>query len=194
MKRFVLMLALLVAVQWAAAQPAQIILIRHAEKPDSPDAVHLSKAGEKRAKNLVPFITSDAELTKYGLPVALFATGTTKHGRGQRTQETITPLATELKLPVEAPYQSENYGVLAKMILANRQYEGKTVLICWNHEEIPQLAAALGVHPQPPKWKDNVYDRVYLISYHDGKATLQDLPQKLSPKGGKPRKHQEKIN
>ena len=38
----------------------------------------------------------------------------------------------------------------------------------WNEE----LAAALGVTPEPPKWKASAFDRVYVISYHDGKAAL----------------------
>ena len=41
-----------------------------------------------------------------------------------------------------------------------------------DHEEIPQLAAALGVTPEPPKWKGSVFDLVYVISYHDGAAVL----------------------
>src|SRR5882672_5994652 len=102
-KFLVRMAALLVAAQWAVAQPAEIILIRHAEKPDDPDARHLSKAGEERARELVAFLTTDPEFTKYGPPVALFATQTTRHGRGQRTRETLAPLAKELHLPIEAP-------------------------------------------------------------------------------------------
>ena len=34
-----------------------------------------------------------------------------------------------------------DYVALAHLILADPAYAGKTVLICWNHEEIPQLAA-----------------------------------------------------
>src|SRR5207249_893800 len=156
-----LILPFLLAAQAVMGQPAQIILIRHGEKPEDPEAVHLSKAGEKRASELVPFLTTDPEMTKHGLPVALYATRTTKHGHGQRTQETIAPLAKQLHLPVEAPFLSEEYAKLAKSILSNPKYHGKTVLICWTHEFIPQLSAALGVQPQPPKWKDTVYDRVY---------------------------------
>src|SRR5260221_9289961 len=109
MKIHLLIAALLAAVQWSLAQPAEIILIRHAEKPDDPEAVHLSKAGEKRAKELVPFVMNNSELTQHGLPVALYATETTKHGRGQRTQETITPLSQALHLSIQTPYSSEDY-------------------------------------------------------------------------------------
>lgn len=172
------------------AQPAQVILIRHAEKPEDPAEVHLSEKGEKRARELVPFLTTDPVLTQAGLPVALFATRTTRHGRGQRTQETLAPLAHELGLPVQTPYLSEEYKEMARWILSNRDYEGKTVLICWNHEEIPQLTEALGVRPRPPKWKDSVFDRVYLITFPKGKATLADLPQTLSPHKPKHKKHE----
>ena len=188
MKIYMLMAALLATGQWATAEPAQVILMRHGEKPDDPNAVHLSKAGEKRAKKLVPFLTSDPELTAHGLPVALYATKTTKSGHGQRTQETIAPLAKELHLPIESEYHSEEYQKLAQSILSNPKLQGKTVLICWTHEFIPQLTAALGVHPQPPKWKEEVYDRIYLISYHQGQASLKELRQTLSGEESQSRK------
>ena len=126
----------------------------------------------KRAEQLVSFVTTDPAMTRFGVPVAVFATQTTKDDNGQRTQETVTPLARALKLPVQTPYLGKDYAALATLILANPAYDGKTVLICWNHEQITQLAAALGVTPRPPKWKGSVFDRVYVISYHDGKAAL----------------------
>ena len=153
-------------------RPAQIILIRHADKPADPKDPHLSQAGVQRAERLVSFITTDPAMTRFGLPVAVFATHATKHDNGQRTQETVAPLARALKLPVQTPYLGKDYAALARRILGNPAYAGKTVLICWNHEEIPQLAAALGVRPEPPKWKGSVFDRIYVISYQDGKAVL----------------------
>jgi len=155
-----------------APRPAQIILIRHAEKPADAKNPHLSRTGLERAERLVSFITTDPAMTRFGPPVAVFATRTTKDGDGQRTQETVAPLARALKLPVQTPFVGKDYAKLAKLVLANPAYAGKTVLICWNHEEIPQLAAALGIKPEPPKWKASVFDRVYLISYQGDKAAL----------------------
>jgi hypothetical protein len=132
----------------------------------------LSKAGVKRAEQLVSFITTNPAMLEFGLPVAVFATHTTKDKDGQRTRETVAPLARALKLPVETPCLGKDYAELAKLILANPAYDRKTVLICWNHEEISPLAAALGVTPEPPKWKKHVFDQVYIISYHKGKAAL----------------------
>jgi len=163
--------------QSSPPRPAQIILIRHAEKPDDPKDPHLSRVGMQRAERLVSFITTNPDLTRFGRPVAVFATRTTKHENGQRTQETVAPLARALKLPVQTPYLGEDYAKLAKLILATPAYAGKTVLICWNHEQLTQLAAALGVKPEPPKWKAGVFDRVYLISYPAGKAALVQLTQ-----------------
>jgi hypothetical protein len=174
-KRAIVLFAVLPApmpMHWSVPQPAQIILIRHAEQPADPRDPHLSPAGLQRAERLVSFITTDPAMTRFGLPVAVFATRTTKDGNGQRTQETVAPLARMLELPVQTPFRGKDYAALANLILADPEYGGKTVLICWNHEEIPQLAAALGVTPKPPKWKESVFDRVYVISYHDGEAAL----------------------
>jgi phosphohistidine phosphatase SixA len=167
---------------YSPSTPAQIILIRHGEEPADPANPHLSPAGRERAAKLVAFLTSDPAMTKFGSPVAIFATATTKDDNGQRTQETVAPLAKALKLKVQTRFHGKDYAELAKLILANPAYSGKTVVICWNHEEIPQLAAMLGVNPAPPKWKGSVYDRVYLITYRDGKATLTEVPERL---GGK---------
>lgn len=152
--------------------PAHIILIRHAEKPADPDNPHLSPEGVKRAGQLVSFITNDPAMVRLGLPVTVFATKTTKDNDGQRSQETVAPLARALKVPVQTPYIAKDFAALPKEVLENQAYAGKTVLICWNHEEITQLAVALGVKPEPPKWKGSVFDRVYVISYHNGKAAL----------------------
>lgn len=156
----------------APPHPARIILIRHAEKPDDENDPHLSPEGVKRAKRLVAFITADPSMTRYGTPVALFATQTTKHDDGQRTQETLAPLAKALGLRVQAPFLGKDYAGLAQLLRTEHAYDGKTIVICWNHEWIPELVAALGVSPQPPKWKSKVFDDVYVISYTNGKAEL----------------------
>lgn len=164
----------LVAAQSLAAQagPARIILIRHGEKPADPHNPHLSPAGVRRAQDLVTFVTRDPAITGPGVPVAIFATQTTRDDDGQRTQETVAPLARALHLQVQTPYHGSEFARLARAILSDRAVAGKTILICWNHEEIPQLAAALGVQPEPRKWKDGNFDQVDIITYHKGRARL----------------------
>ena len=176
---FAVVLALLAPPQ--AARPAQIILFRHAEKPADKADPHLSPEGVRRARMLVGFLTSNPVVNKYGKPVAIFATRTTKDDDGQRTQETVAPAAAALQLAVQAPFLGRDYKQLAKQILGNPAYAGKTVLICWNHDVISELAAELGVSPRPPAWKGGEFDRVYVISYRGKAATLTIMAENLRP-------------
>lgn len=128
---------------------------------------------------LVPFLTETPELLRHGLPAALFATKIAPDDPSHRPQETITPLSKHLHLPIQADYLDKGYARLAQHILTNPSYLGKTVLICWNHTYIPQLTAALGVRPQPPKWRSEVFNRVFIITLKGGQATLMNLPQRL---------------
>lgn len=152
--------------------PAHIILIRHAEEPSNADNPHLSTKGEVRAEHLVEFMTHDPAMIRLGTPVAIYATETTHDGNGERTQETVAPLAKVLNLDVRTPFHAKDFDKLATQVLSDHSLDGKTVVICWNHEYIPQLAHALGATSAPSKWKDKVYDLVYVISYRGGKATL----------------------
>ena len=164
-----------------ATRPAQIILFRHAEKPADKSNPHLSPEGVRRARQLVGFLATDPAVNKYGKPVAIFATKTTKDDDGQRTQETVAPAAAALKLAVQTPFLGKQYKRLAKLILGNPAYAGKTVLICWNHDVMPELAAELGVSPQPPAWKAKEYDQVYVISFRGKEAMLTVMAENLRP-------------
>src|SRR5258708_17265722 len=89
------------------AGPAEIIVIRHGEKPGDRSSKHLSPVGEKRAKELIPFFKSNADLMKHGFPAALFATRPMENGRGQRPGETLQPLAKDAGLVIQTPYESD---------------------------------------------------------------------------------------
>ncbi len=174
-----LLAVLLFSALTAFGQPAQIILLRHAEKPDDETALHLSPRGEERARALVSLFGRNSTLTSNAPIAALYATRVTKHGHSHRTGETLSPLAKELGLPVQTPYDTEMYSLLASDILGNRAYQGKSVVVCWTHHDIADLAAALGVKPKPPPWKDKTFDRLWLIRPGARAAEFQDLPQRL---------------
>ncbi len=177
MKKIFLLLAFSALI--AHGQPAQIIVLRHAEKPDDDAALHLSPRGEKRARALADFLGNPNALTSNAPIAALYATRVTRHAHSQRTGETLAPLSKRLSLPVQTPYEAELYPLLASDILRNRAYQGKTVVICWTHHELAELAEALGVSPKPPKWKDNTFDRLWLLRPGTRSAGFQDLPQHL---------------
>lgn len=184
MKRYVLwvlvgLTVLGLAASEALAQPVQIFIISHAEKPPDRSAANLSVKGQERAMALVPFFTQSLELIQHGLPVALFAAKIDPGDHSHRTLETITPLSQHLRVLPDAHYAKWEVGNLAQEVLTNLKYERRTVLICWEHHYIPKLAAALGVRPEPPRWPEEVFDRVFIITYRGGQASLVNMPQRL---------------
>jgi hypothetical protein len=163
----------------ALAQPAQVLIIRHGEKPPERSAVNLSLKGQERAMALVPFLTKTLGLLSHGLPVALFATKIAPNDPSQCTLETLTPLSHYLKLPIQAHYVNKDYPWLAQEIMTDPAYKNMSVLICWDRRYIPRLAAALGVFPEPPTWPENVFGQVWIITYRGSQARLGNMPQRL---------------
>ena len=172
---------LLAGVQSVLARPAEIILLRHAEKPPNESNVHLSATGKERAHALVQFLTNTPTLTANGLPVALFAARPLSRSHSKRPVETLEPLAKHLKLHILTPHTATECSALAKKVLDDPACDGRTVVICWVHDYLPQLAEALGVKPKPAPWKSNVFDRVWVITYSGQEGVLNDLPQRLLP-------------
>lgn len=192
MIRLLLFICFLASACQIFATPAYVIVIRHGEKPRDRDAKHLSPAGEERARRLVDFVKNNPELAQIGTPEILVATHPTEDGGGLRTRETLAPLSDALKLPIEIPYESDHAKRLASMLLSEKKYESKNILISWTHEHIPALIKALGIQPAPPEMGDDVYDLVYVISYEEKGATLQILRQDMpsSPPARKSRSFQ----
>jgi len=176
-----LLLFLLIAVQTVMGKPAQVVLLRHAEKPEDILDPHLSPRGEERAFALVSFFTNTPAITLNGLPVALFAPRPKGHGGGVRSSETLEPLAKQLNLPIQTPYTATNHTALVNEIMSRGEYEGKTVVVCWVHTSLPDLAKAFGVKSAPVRWKEDVFDRAWIIRFTDKKAKLIEIPQKLLP-------------
>jgi hypothetical protein len=165
----------------AAKRPQQVLLIRHAEKPGDDASVHLSADGLKRAEALHRLFEPAADRpAPFPVPDVIFAAKDSKHSR--RSVETVTPLAKRLKLPVDSTYKDEEFAALAREFLQNPRYSGRTILVCWHHGTMPQLAARLGAADAPAAWKGSVFDRVWLVTSADGRAAkFGDRPQQLMP-------------
>ena len=145
------------------ATPAQILIIRHAEKPA--DGIHLSPEGEQRAAALVEYFEKNPDVTKYGTPAAIYAIQPKDDDSSVRSIETVTPLAKALGIAIKTPFNKDEVKDLAKEILADKNYDGKMVLICWDHKMIPELAKKLGVNTAPEKWPGSVFNQVWEIDY-----------------------------
>ena len=178
--------------------PQQILIIRHAEKTGDEGDAHLSRRGKERAAVLDKlFFASKDRPDPFPRPDFIFAARNSKGSH--RPVETVTPLAMKLKLPINETYESKlpdappaggkdkadsAPGMLAlrDKLFSDPKYLGKTILVAWRHGSIPELAKTLKASKSPAKWEDEVFDRVWQITYDDqGHATFLDRPQRLLP-------------
>jgi len=180
MRHLLAIVGLIAVSHVALARPAEIILLRHAEKPADDRAVDLSPRGLERAQALPNFIKDLHRLVVHALPSALFAARPTAHGRSRRAEETVEPLSRALKLPVQTPFEAGDYKRLARMLEEDRKLDGQVVVVCWVHDFIPQLAAALGVK-SPPDWKGSDFDHAWVISGTHREATMKIVAERLLP-------------
>jgi broad specificity phosphatase PhoE len=169
------------------ASPAQVIIIRHGEKPASgPD---LNERGHQRALALVGFFTTNPKMMQHGRPAQIFAMqpknayDTSKDIGSMRAIETVQPLADYLHMPIDADYITDDYKLMADKIMKDSKLDGKMVLICWEHKAIPPMADYFGATQAPNHWDKDVFDRAWVINFDSkGKVTsFEDLPQDLLP-------------
>lgn len=159
------------------AVPAQVVILRHAEKP--PEGDELDLKGRARAAALAPYFIGSSMVFQFGTPVAIFAQKPDRKHTSLRPIQTITPLASSLNLSVNTSYEQDQYPEMATEILTNVKYDGKLVIICWSHDVIPEMSKTFGVVDAPTKWKSKVFDRLWVLTYGNGIVQFQDLPQCL---------------
>ncbi len=157
------------------ARPKLIFLIRHGEKTGKKNDIHLNARGEDRAEALLKLFPA-----VFPAPDFIFATKATANSN--RPVETVMPLAKALGLTVQAKFANDEAPLLARELLTNTSYAGKTLLICWHKGKIPALAAALGAEGKLPEWTDQHYDRIWRLEYApSGSVGFANLPQHLLP-------------
>jgi hypothetical protein len=171
---FVLFMALICG-SFAFSAPAQVIIIRHAEKPASGD--DLNAKGRMRAAALVPYFLEAPEVLEYKTPIAIYAQKSTDSHKSRRPVDTVKGIASALKQDL-IEYPREDALKMVKDIMAKPEYEGRMVLICWSHTGIPDMARAFGVK-EVPEWSGSVYDRNWIITFDKGTVNFKNVPQKL---------------
>ena len=164
----------------ARAAPAQVIIIRHGEKPSAGN--ELSPQGFQRAEALVGFFEHNPAVTQYGAPVAIYAMDPKDVDGSLRPIETVTPLAKALGLTIDHDYVKAQLPEMVSDILTNPAYDGKMVLICWEHNMIPPLVKDLGWSTAPDAWSGSVFDQAWVLNFDGGKASsFQIVPEHLLP-------------
>jgi hypothetical protein len=156
---------------------SNILLIRHAEKPDSgPD---LSPAGQARAQAYVDYFKNYTLAgTDPGVPVRLtHLVAAADSSESERPVQTIASLALSLGLPVNSRFKDKDYEDLAAHLKDEAKFANSDILICWHHEHLLPLARALGVDADalpassawPDRWPGDVFGWLLQIRYdHEG--------------------------
>jgi hypothetical protein len=142
---------------------ATVLIIRHAEKPDS--GTGLSPAGEARANAYAEFFKS---LTLDGSPLhigTLVATADSSESR--REELTLEPLSRIMGLPIQQPFADDAVKELVGWLGQGRP-DGN-ILIAWHHGMVPKLLANLGVDPSTilpgGRWPADVFNWVVMLRF-----------------------------
>lgn len=163
-----------VATPGVVAPASFIMVIRHAEKPDGDtegvdargreDDSSLTPTGWDRAHRLVDLFDPAQGSPRAGLarPATIYAARATDEGRGQRTRETVEPLADRLGVSTDTTFGKGDEEDLVERVIARPG----PALISWQHGEIPAIADAFpGVTPTPPsEWPDDRFDVVWTFT------------------------------
>ncbi|MBS1910486.1 MAG: flagellar basal body-associated protein FliL [Bacteroidetes bacterium] len=158
-----------------------VLMIRHAEKPDDPGDTGLAIAGQERAQAYVIYFQN---ITIGPAPVRLnYLFAAADSAESQRPRLTIQPLSDAIGVSIDDKHSDKDYQKVADDILQHSKYDGSNILICWHHGEILQLAEALGVPASslPAQWPGDVFGWLLELNFDaDGTLTVQPISsQKL---------------
>ena len=146
--------------------------MRHAEKSDDPMDPNLTPAGQERAQRLTTYVPET-----FGNPGFLFAAANSKHSH--RPHQTLKPLAEHLGLPINTDFADQDYGALAHTLQHEDRFEGRLIVICWHHGNIPSLAHALNAAPgeYPDPWKGSVFNLILEFTFSHGALTARSVTE-----------------
>lgn len=179
--KHILVIFLLFANQITYALPKTVIILRHGEETNDEKNPNLSAKGEARAKALSYLFKRGQSLEQYTHPSFLFAAGQKKSTSSLRSFQTLVPLSQELNLQINASFEKDQTQKLAQLLLTNKQYDQKVIMIAWSHKFIKDLVKSLG-YSKAKDWPSKTFDRLWVLNYNGQKnIKFQDLPQKLFP-------------
>jgi phosphohistidine phosphatase SixA len=158
----------------ASQTTERILVMRHAEKPDSDKDNNLAFPGYTRASNLPPYITS-----QYGRPDYIFVAADSKHS--SRCAQTALPLSRATGVPLSDSFRDVDYQRLAQALTEDPHFKGKLIVVVWHHEKLPALVHALGAKDGtfPNKWKSSVYNQIWELDFvgkHRPLVTISNEP------------------
>jgi hypothetical protein len=172
----------------------KIMVMRHAEKPAKDGAPYgVTLDGERHKESLQPrgwqragalanlFAPMNGHIQHGSLakPEFLYASKPLRRKGSRRPIETITPLAEKLAIRINSHYErSDVEGVLEDVFSCRG-----VVLMCWQREYIPQIAAhILGTERGVPGlWPEDRFDVIWVFDL-DPRSNVykfRQIPQRL---------------
>ena len=157
---------------------AVLLIIRHAESPESGHG--LSPRGEERAKAYANYFQNFTVDSKRLEPNAVLVAADSKHSH--RPRLTVQPFAKAANLPIDNRFANKQPADLATELRTN--YQGKIILVCWHHGQIPALLRALGASPEAllpnGKWPRDVYDWVIIFSFDENGYAIPGSTKRIN--------------
>ncbi len=169
---FTIVNGLIITPRSYAQAPLTVVIIRHAEKPEKGD--NLSCQGLNRAMQLPAVLVKQFGVPNYAYVPAPSVGKATKSGR---MMQTIWPLAVKYNLTVNSKYDVKQTTALAKNILKR----SGTVLVVWEHNNIADIATALGAKAKTLNWPGNDYDSIWKLTVKGSKAILVESKENIKP-------------
>ncbi len=110
----------------AQAMPAQVIIIRHAEKYEDREKIHLNPQGHTRARALAQFFQTDQRVLEHGVVSAIVAQGPSLTKKSVRCEETVEPLACALGQSLIRRFAYGQVKELVEWLRASREWDSKS--------------------------------------------------------------------
>ncbi|MBS0205037.1 MAG: hypothetical protein JSS49_19185 [Planctomycetes bacterium] len=90
----------------------------------------------------------------------------------------MTPMAIKYNLTINTKFAETDTAGAAEEVMTKK----KTVLMVWEHSQIPGLAKAFGVtDPKAQSWPDDDFDSIWIITYPNGKAVFKTDKEGITP-------------
>ena len=155
-----------------------VLIIRHAEDPANGHG--LSPRGKERAEAYEDYFQNFTVDGKRREPEAVLVAADSK--QSHRPRLTVEPFAKAAKLPIDNRFANKQPADLAAELRAN--YQGKLILICWHHGQIPAVLRALGAAPETllpnGKWPRDVYDWVIMVSFDENGHVIPQRTRRIT--------------
>jgi len=127
---------------------ANLIIIRHGEKPLDESKIHLSPTGYKRAGYLANCASHKTPALFMGPPNSIMAFASRGANTSRRGIDTVKPLAKVLNITLDHSVRKDDMPGFLMAVKKNLKC-GETLLIAWQHDNLPLVLQALN----PPNWK-----------------------------------------